>query len=58
VIDRTDGANTHRYAAVALNAKDNGVLKDVILAMDDLILSNGALAQHKKAAAAAKKAAP
>lgn len=58
VIDRADGANTHRYAAVALNAKDNGVLKDVILAMDDLILSNGALAQHKKAAAAAKKAAP
>lgn len=57
VIERIDGANTHRYAAVALNARDNGVLEDVILAMDDLILKHGALAQHKKAPAA-KKAAP
>ncbi len=58
VIERTDGANTHRYAAIALNAKDNGVLKDVILAMDDLILNHGALAQLKKATPAAKKAVP
>src|SRR5262249_33367020 len=28
VIERTAGADTHRYAAVALNARDNGVLKD------------------------------
>jgi hypothetical protein len=34
------------------------VLKDVILAMDDLILNHGALAQLKKAAAAVKKALP
>jgi hypothetical protein len=58
VIERTDGVNTHRYAAIALNAKDNGVLKDVILAMDALILNHGALAQLRKAAAAAKKAVP
>ena len=58
VIERIAGANTHRYVAVALNAKDNATLKAVILALDDLILSHGALAQQKKAAAAKKKAAP
>ncbi len=56
VIERTDGANTHRYAAIAVNAKNNGVLEDVILAMDDLILNHGALAQLKKVAAATKNA--
>ena len=54
VIERTDGANKHRYAAIALNARDNGVLKDVILAMDDLILKHGALAQLKKVPAVRK----
>src|SRR5262249_30768960 len=58
VIERTDGANTHRYAAIALNAEDNRGLNEVILAMDDLILSYGALAQLKKNAAAKKVALP
>lgn len=58
VIERIAGASTHRYVAIALNAKDTGVLRDVILAMDDLILNHGALAQHKKAAAAKKKGRP
>ena len=54
VIERSDGANTHRYVAVALNAKDNQALLDVIVALDDLILNHGALAQRRKAAAAMK----
>jgi hypothetical protein len=52
VIERIDGTNIHRYAAIALNAKDNSVLKAVIIAMDKLILNHGALAQLRKANAA------
>ena len=58
VIERTAGPNTLRYAAVTLNAKDNSVLNDVILKMDDLIQKFGALAKLKKAAAPLKKAVP
>jgi hypothetical protein len=54
VIERTDGPHTLRYAAVGLNAKDNGVLDDLILQMDDLIKKFGALANLKSA----KKAGP
>ena len=58
LIERTDGTHTHRYAAIALNAKNNAVLGDVILAMDDLILKNGALAQLKKSSTSATKTSP
>jgi len=54
VIERKDGARTHSYVVIALNAKDNAVLKEVILALDELVLKHGALAQQSKASAAKK----